>query len=86
MRTPPVSTINTVAKKIVGRSDNALTKKSIRDSLVSVSGLIGGIVWLKWNQRGYGHAFPFGPFLAIAGIIQLLWPQLLTRILPINLI
>lgn len=41
MRTPPVKTINTVAKKIVGRSDNALTKKSIRDSLVSVSGLIG---------------------------------------------
>ena len=54
--------------------------------IASVSGLIGGIVWLKWNQRGYGHAFPFGPFLAIAGIIQLLWPQLLTRILPINLI
>lgn len=41
MRTPPAKTINTVAKKIVGRSDNALTKKSIRDSLVSVSGLIG---------------------------------------------
>ena len=54
--------------------------------IASVSGLIGGIVWLKWIQRGYGHAFPFGPFLAIAGIIQLLWPQLLTRILPINLI
>ena len=41
MKTPPVSTLNTVAKRIVGRSDNALTKKSIRDSLVSVSGLIG---------------------------------------------
>jgi sporulation protein YlmC with PRC-barrel domain len=41
MRTPPVKTINTVAKKIVGRSDKALAKKSIRDSLVSVSGLIG---------------------------------------------
>jgi CBS domain-containing protein/sporulation protein YlmC with PRC-barrel domain len=41
MKTPPVSTINTVAKKIVGRSDSALTKKSIRESLVSVSGLIG---------------------------------------------
>ena len=22
-------------------------------------------------------AFPFGPFLAIAGIIELLWPQIL---------
>ena len=54
--------------------------------IASVSGLIGGMLWLKWNHRGYGHAFPFGPFLAIAGIIQLLWPQLLTRILPINLI
>ena len=41
MRTQPVATINTVAKKIVGRSDSALTKKSIRDSLVSVAGLIG---------------------------------------------
>ena len=41
MKTPPVSTINTVAKKIVGRSESALTKKSIRESLVSVSGLIG---------------------------------------------
>ncbi len=41
MKTPPVSSINTVAKKIVGRSDNALAKKSIRDSLVSVAGLIG---------------------------------------------
>ena len=54
--------------------------------VASVSGLIGGMLWLKWNQHSYGHAFPFGPFLAIAGIIQLLWPQLLTRILPINLI
>ncbi len=41
MRTQSVATINTVAKKIVGRSDSALTKKSIRDSLVSVAGLIG---------------------------------------------
>ena len=54
--------------------------------IASVSGLIGGILWLKWNQHGYGHAFPFGPFLAIAGIIQLLWPQLLTTTLPITLI
>lgn len=51
--------------------------------LASLSGLIGGILWLQWNRRSYGQAFPFGPFLAIAGIIQLLWPQLLTSILPI---
>lgn len=40
----------------------------------SVTGLLGGIVWLKWNQHKLGQAFPFGPFLAIAGIIELLWP------------
>jgi leader peptidase (prepilin peptidase)/N-methyltransferase len=54
--------------------------------IASLSGLIGGLLWLKWHKRSYGQAFPFGPFLAIAGIIQLLWPQLLTSILPIPLI
>ncbi len=54
--------------------------------IASLSGVIGGILWLKWQQRRYGQAFPFGPFLVIAGIIQLLWPQLLTKILPIHLI
>jgi len=54
--------------------------------IASLSGVIGGIVWLKWHRRSYSQAFPFGPFLAIAGIIQVLWPQLLTRILQSNLI
>jgi prepilin signal peptidase PulO-like enzyme (type II secretory pathway) len=40
----------------------------------SVTGLIGGVLWLKWNRHKLGQAFPFGPFLAIAGIIELLWP------------
>jgi prepilin signal peptidase PulO-like enzyme (type II secretory pathway) len=39
----------------------------------SVTGLIGGILWLKWSRQKLGQAFPFGPFLAIAGIIELLW-------------
>jgi prepilin signal peptidase PulO-like enzyme (type II secretory pathway) len=49
----------------------------------SITGLLGGLVWLKWNRQKLREAFPFGPFLAIAGIIELLWPQLIqTLILP----
>jgi CBS domain-containing protein len=41
MKTPPVTGINTVAKRITGRRDSVLERKNIRDSLVSVAGLIG---------------------------------------------
>ena len=41
MRTPPVKSINTVAKRFVGRSELSLKRKSIRESLVSLAGLIG---------------------------------------------
>ena len=41
MRTPPVKSINTVAKRLVGRSELVLQRKSIRESLVSLAGLIG---------------------------------------------
>ena len=41
MITPPVKSINTVAKRFVGRSELALKRKSIRESLVSLAGLIG---------------------------------------------
>ena len=41
MRTPPVKSINTVAKRLVGRSELVLRRKSIRESLVSLAGLIG---------------------------------------------
>ena len=41
MKTPPVKSINTVAKRFVGRSDLVLQRKSIRESLVSLAGLIG---------------------------------------------
>jgi CBS domain-containing protein len=41
MKTPPVKSINTVAKRIVGRSELVLQRKNVRESLVSVAGLIG---------------------------------------------
>ncbi len=41
MKATPVSQINTVAKRLVGRRDRVIGRKSIRESLVSVAGLIG---------------------------------------------
>jgi CBS domain-containing protein len=41
VKTPPVKSINTVAKRIVGRSELVLQRKNVRESLVSVAGLIG---------------------------------------------
>jgi leader peptidase (prepilin peptidase)/N-methyltransferase len=49
--------------------------------MASLIGLIGGLVWLYWNKQNHRSAFPFGPFLAIAGIIELLWPQTLQTLL-----
>jgi leader peptidase (prepilin peptidase)/N-methyltransferase len=49
--------------------------------VASLTGLIGGFIWLQWNQKNHRSAFPFGPFLAIAGIIELLWPQTLQTLL-----
>ena len=51
--------------------------------LSALSGLLGGVIWLYWQKRGRAHAFPFGPFLAFAGIIYLIWPQLLR--IPLSL-
>ena len=45
--------------------------------MACLTGLIGGFIWLQWHQQNHRSAFPFGPFLAIAGIIELLWPQIL---------
>lgn len=51
--------------------------------MASVTGILGGIIWLKLRRDHLREAFPFGPFLVIAGIIELLWPQLIpTLILP----
>jgi leader peptidase (prepilin peptidase)/N-methyltransferase len=52
--------------------------------LASIAGLVGGMIWLRSNKQGSQHAFPFGPFLAFAGIIELLWPQLLYTTLSIT--
>jgi leader peptidase (prepilin peptidase)/N-methyltransferase len=49
--------------------------------MASLTGLIGGLIWLQWNKQNHHSAFPFGPFLAIAGIIELLWPQTLQTLL-----
>jgi leader peptidase (prepilin peptidase)/N-methyltransferase len=49
--------------------------------IASLTGLIGGVVWLQWNKQNHRASFPFGPFLAIAGIIELLWPQTLQTLL-----
>ncbi len=40
MKKPPVTGINTVAKRLVGRRDSVLERKNIRESLVSLAGLI----------------------------------------------
>jgi len=49
--------------------------------IASLTGLVGGLIWLKWHRSKISHAFPFGPFLAFAGIIELLWPQALQTLL-----
>ena len=46
--------------------------------IASASGLLGGLLWLRFQGKSLSSAFPFGPFLAFAGIIELLWPQLQT--------
>ena len=53
--------------------------------LASISGIIGGMIWLRVNKQNHGSPFPFGPFLIFAGIMELLWPQLLQNLLLSNL-
>ena len=49
--------------------------------MACLTGLIGGLIWLHWYAQNHRSAFPFGPFLSIAGIIELLWPQTLQTFL-----
>lgn len=49
--------------------------------IASFFGLMGGLAWLKLNKQKLNQTFPFGPFLAIAGIIELLWPQFIQNFL-----
>lgn len=39
----------------------------------SCTGLIGGSIWLKVHHQDKTHIFPFGPFIALGGIITVLW-------------
>jgi prepilin signal peptidase PulO-like enzyme (type II secretory pathway) len=41
--------------------------------IASVTGLIGGAIWLKVHHQDNSHVFPFGPFIALGGIITVLW-------------
>ena len=52
--------------------------------IASTTGIVGGLVWLKLNKQNHRGAFPFGPFLIFAGIIELLWPQLIPNLLLCN--
>ena len=53
MKKAPTTGINTVAKRLVGRRDSVLERKTVRDSLVSVAGLIGRPV-MDQNGRTIG--------------------------------
>ncbi|CAE6916678.1 Cleaves type-4 fimbrial leader sequence and methylates the N-terminal (generally Phe) residue [Vibrio sp. B1FLJ16] len=41
--------------------------------LSSVVGVIFGLIQLRLQKKGIEKAFPFGPYLAIAGWVSLLW-------------
>ncbi|QIA64224.1 prepilin peptidase [Vibrio astriarenae] len=43
--------------------------------LSSVVGLIFGIIQLRLQKQGIEKAFPFGPYLAIAGWVAMLWGE-----------
>jgi leader peptidase (prepilin peptidase)/N-methyltransferase len=45
----------------------------------SLFGIVGGALWLKYQQLPRNHPFPFGPFLAITGIIEILWSSQLVQ-------
>lgn len=47
--------------------------------LAALSGLIGGLLWLRYQKLPTSHPFPFGPFLAFAGIIEILWSSPLVQ-------
>jgi leader peptidase (prepilin peptidase) / N-methyltransferase len=53
--------------------------------IASITGLLGGLLWIKFQRQNFGSAFPFGPFLIFAGIIELLWPQTIQNMLMSNL-
>ena len=53
--------------------------------IAALSGSVGGFIWLRVQGQHHRAPFPFGPFLAFAGIIELLWPHFLQTFILINL-
>ncbi len=43
--------------------------------LSSVVGIVFGIIQLRLQKQGIEKALPFGPYLAIAGWISLIWGE-----------
>lgn len=41
--------------------------------LSSITGVIGGLILMFVGKSGIGKAFPFGPYLVLAGLIALFW-------------
>jgi len=41
--------------------------------IASCSGLLGGYIWLRIHKQDHTQAFPFGPFIALGGIITVIW-------------
>lgn len=48
--------------------------------LSTVTGAVLGILSMVINKKGRDHTIPFGPFLAIAGWITLIWGEPLTQL------
>ncbi len=42
-------------------------------SIAALLGILGGMLWLCYKKLPNAHAFPFGPYLVIAGIMEILW-------------
>ena len=40
--------------------------------IASLLGVLGGFIWLKFHRLDPNNAFPFGPYLSVAGITQIL--------------
>ena len=47
--------------------------------LSSVVGLVFGLIQLRLQKKGIDKSFPFGPYLAIAGWITLIWGERITN-------
>ena len=44
-----------------------------------ISGVLGTVCGLLWRKAGRGAQFPFGPALAIALLVCIVWPEIAER-------